>query len=395
MKHLSSNRVASSLDLSRAFKRSLLLFPIVTLAACSGGGGSSSSSGTTTQTGSFIDSPVQGLTYVTGGVSAETGPGGEFSFEAGAEVEFYVGDILVGMATGATVLTPVDLVAGATDETNDEVTNICRFLQTLDDNEDPSDGILITAQAQASAAGQTLNFAQTPEDFTVNAETTIAEITSNSLVTAGVAQEHFAESLLNSIAGVYNGSYSGDDSGQWQFTVAPDGSVHGWGYSTLEDDEPFQLFGALTSNGSTDVEGNLGGGLMLSGQISGNSISGTWSGDGEGAFQGSRTSAAATSLSPDLMTQLAGSYTGTVSGDEIEPLTVEIDSNGSVVASIPGDGVVAWCVITSTTSTSASFVGSSDYSEVLHGTVGTDGALVGTWHSSFDGESGTFSAQKD
>lgn len=396
MKRLVANRDASKLQVSHAFGRSLSLVSLLTLAACSGGGGASVSSGPTTQTGVFVDSPVQGLAWATGGVSGETSPSGQFSFESGAEVQFYVGDILVGSATGATVLTPIDFVAGATDETDDTVTNICRFLQTLDADQDPSNGILITSQAQTAAEGLSINFAQSPDDFTNDAGSTIGTITSNPLVTAAAAQEHFSGTLLNNIAGVYNGSFSGEDAGAWQFVALPDGSIHGWGYSFSDgDEEPFALQGTLSTDGSTDVAGSAGGGATFSGAVSGNAISGTWTGDGDGTFQGSRVSAAAADLPPELMTQIVGGYTGTVFGDEIEPLTVEVDSSGSMIFSIPGEGAVAWSVITSTTSSSAVFVGSADDSESIQGTVGTDGTLEGTWQSSFYGESGTFTAQKD
>ncbi len=84
------------------------------------------------QEGEFVDSPVEGLRYESGPLSGVTGPRGEFLYEAGNTVRFFLGDIALGLpVTGKPLVTPLDLVAdGDLDST--AVINIARLLQSLD-----------------------------------------------------------------------------------------------------------------------------------------------------------------------------------------------------------------------------------------------------------------------
>jgi hypothetical protein len=53
-------------------------------------------------------------------------------------VTFSIGGITLGSAVGQPQLTPIDLVPGAIDATDQQVTNILRFVQSLDADSDPS-----------------------------------------------------------------------------------------------------------------------------------------------------------------------------------------------------------------------------------------------------------------
>mgnify|MGYP006909095955 CR=1 FL=1 len=82
--------------------------------------------------GRFIDAPVEGLHYMSGVLAGVTGPGGEFRYQNGSTVRFFIGDILLGEADrGKPVLTPLDLVANGDIDTP-AVINIARLLQSLD-----------------------------------------------------------------------------------------------------------------------------------------------------------------------------------------------------------------------------------------------------------------------
>jgi hypothetical protein len=100
--------------------------------------------------GRFVDSPVEGLRYVSGTLSGTTGPDGEFRFEDGATVAFFIGDIQLGSAVpGKALMTPVDLVPGAGVDSPAAI-NIARLLQSLDAR--PGDGrISIPASVHALA----------------------------------------------------------------------------------------------------------------------------------------------------------------------------------------------------------------------------------------------------
>jgi len=72
---------------------------------------------------------------------------------------FKVGDVVRGSAVAQAFMSPVTLISGATDETNVTVTNIAKFLQTVDDDNNPSNGIQITSGIHSAAVGRTINFA--------------------------------------------------------------------------------------------------------------------------------------------------------------------------------------------------------------------------------------------
>ena len=152
--------------------RSLAAAAALTLAACGGGGGSGTDAGAPApviDTGTFIDAPVSGLTARSGGNEPLTDAAGRFEYTRGAQVEFLLGDISLGQARGAQVLTPVDLVPGATGEDlladPPAVLNIVRLMLTLDADASPANGIGITRQARDAGLGRSLRFDQPHADF--------------------------------------------------------------------------------------------------------------------------------------------------------------------------------------------------------------------------------------
>jgi hypothetical protein len=84
------------------------------------------------QNGRLIDAPVQGVTYRSGTLAGVTGSEGEFQYQDGERVEFFIGDIALGQpVAGKAVITPLDLVPqGRLD--SPAVINIARLLQSLD-----------------------------------------------------------------------------------------------------------------------------------------------------------------------------------------------------------------------------------------------------------------------
>ena len=124
--------------------RAAVIISIFILSACgSGGSGTSSTPATAsaappTLQGVFADAPVAGLSYATSsGASGTTNAQGIFNYAAGDTVTFSVGGLTLGSATpsvtlaGTTIVTPVDIVAGATGTSNAKVTAIGQLLGTL------------------------------------------------------------------------------------------------------------------------------------------------------------------------------------------------------------------------------------------------------------------------
>lgn len=137
---------------------------LMALAGCnSGGGGDSAPQGTTTtgntqtpsaasKVGVFLDSPVQGLKVVRAdGSSAATGRWGEFVYADGETLTFYLGNLRLGSTKGKPEITPLDLF-GVNNTADRRVTNLLRLLQSLDINDNPTDGIQLTVAAVDAAS---------------------------------------------------------------------------------------------------------------------------------------------------------------------------------------------------------------------------------------------------
>lgn len=101
-------------------------------------------------TGNPDDLPVRGLDYRSGSITDITGSNGEYRYESGGTVRFFIGDIALGGAVeGKPVITPADLVSGGTSE-HSTVVNITRLLLSLDAT--PDDGVIIIPEEVRTAA---------------------------------------------------------------------------------------------------------------------------------------------------------------------------------------------------------------------------------------------------
>jgi len=138
------------------------IFGMILLAAAIGcsGLGSSVSSTPGVLTGVFIDGPVAGITYKTPTVGGMTDATGTFKYKEGEEVTFSIGRVVLGSAAGKPVLTPLDIVAGAKDTSDQRVINISVLLQTLDQDGNPENGITISSKAASfvDQYGKEINF---------------------------------------------------------------------------------------------------------------------------------------------------------------------------------------------------------------------------------------------
>ncbi|MEN8801389.1 MAG: hypothetical protein ABF297_05355 [Thiogranum sp.] len=157
--------------------------------------------------GRLIDGPVQGVRYLSGSVSGITGSEGEFQYEEGNTIRFFIGDIALGGATpGKAIITPLDLVPGGTLETP-AVINIARLLQSLD-AEPGGDGIRVPGNLQAAAVqsndkiAASIHFLDFADEaaFVNAASQLIATLTASYpftavLVDAETAREHLSQSI--------------------------------------------------------------------------------------------------------------------------------------------------------------------------------------------------------
>lgn len=197
----------------------ILLMPV--LMSCQGASAPSGQTSAVLQQGRFIDSHVQGLSFSSIASSGVTDANGVFTFAPGSVVTFAVGDIVLGSARGQAVVTPVDLVPFAVSIYHPTVVNIARFLQSIDNDANASNGIVITPALRTLSQNRQLDFSQPTLQFISNAQRLVNELTTatdaggRDLISEQATIEHLDSSLRTITAEIQgvNGSvvfYQGD-----------------------------------------------------------------------------------------------------------------------------------------------------------------------------------------
>ncbi|MCG8311895.1 MAG: hypothetical protein MI976_01655 [Pseudomonadales bacterium] len=278
-------------------QHALLTCCILALAACvGGGGGRGGDRSTDAETGVFFG-PTEGLSFIYDDETSVTNSAGEFQYVAGEAVAFSIGDTVLGSVVlasghGLRFITPVELVDGASDESNTQVTVITRLLMSLDDDGDVSNGITIS-ESVGDNADEVVNLASLSASELAALESYFTELLSYSnsgyteLVSAETAQSFMNETLIDAMVGTYSGNFRGDDTGSFTIVVNGSGVISGSGVGS---EESFSLTGMVTSDGSAAV-GAASVGASFSGTIdrSQGTITGTWENEffGEtGSFSG-------------------------------------------------------------------------------------------------------------
>ncbi|MFN3579601.1 MAG: carboxylesterase family protein [Pseudomonas sp.] len=211
---------------------------VLAMSGCLGGSSSSSSPSDNNLTGTFVDSPVSGLDYQGSSTPAgQTNENGQFTYVEGENISFAIGDLELGSAVGAEVVTPLSVTEGADSPTDQRVTNKLILLQTLDADGDLNNGIQITdvIRAEVSTRANSIYFDQTPGDFRASLEPLLDDlkaagafsdsaIRTRTVVTSRNALEHFARStsprtLVTTSGGQLRGFEA--DADNWQFLAIP------------------------------------------------------------------------------------------------------------------------------------------------------------------------------
>jgi len=224
MKNREESVMNSRLQIKRVVGQFLLFLCALFLVAygCGGGGGGD---GATNSQGTFEDSIVEGLEYQTASRSGFTDANGIFEYQVGETVTFSIGDIILGQAPAKAWMTPIDLVSGAVDPTDPTVSNICRFLMTLDDDDNPDNGIFINESVREDAKGRSVDFSLSIADFendpdvqqALDSLTTLTSAGQRSLCSCGEAQIHLGnlypsvnpESITVSVGGTGTATITG------------------------------------------------------------------------------------------------------------------------------------------------------------------------------------------
>ncbi|WP_372810215.1 neutral/alkaline non-lysosomal ceramidase N-terminal domain-containing protein, partial [Litorivivens sp.] len=168
------------------------------LTACGGGGSSSGGGGgdaPNSQSGQFIDGPVQGVAYKRNGTGAfKTRADGSFTFVPGETLNFTLGGITFGdVNTSADTLF---VTPDSFSENPDVAINITRFFLTLDKDGNPDNGIQISLRAQDTATQFSGNVDF--ENFDGSALETFVKTANGgaerTVVSPAVAKKHLEES---------------------------------------------------------------------------------------------------------------------------------------------------------------------------------------------------------
>lgn len=146
--------------------------------------------------GVLVDSPLGGIDYTSYTYAGITGADGGFKYFKGDPITFSVGGIPLGSAVAKPVMSLIDLVPGATDVTNQTVTNMARFLQSLDNDGNLSNGIFITQAVRNALKGKTIDFTLSSADFEASVASFFTGL-NKPLMSAVDAQEHFEATLAS------------------------------------------------------------------------------------------------------------------------------------------------------------------------------------------------------
>jgi hypothetical protein len=180
--------------------RSFLAFTaIAIIAGCGGGnGGGANETSPNYLSGTLLDSPVGGIGFKTSSISGLTTATGQFKYLAGETITFFVGNIELPPVLGKAILTPLE-IGQSTDITNNVVTNILVFLQSIDSDGNPSNGITVPANLGSQPITQ-LNFSlPTPTFLTVPALAALSIAASGAVpVVPSDAQAHFESTVISS-----------------------------------------------------------------------------------------------------------------------------------------------------------------------------------------------------
>ncbi len=246
-----------NLDTStRRMKPMFLILVMAMLAACGGGGDEDEvggSAGTVWATppaapsapangsvvdGVFRDANVAGLEYFAPGIEGVTSDGGRFNWVVGGPITFKVGELVVGTALGSSFMTPVRLASGS-DNPLLERANIARFLQMLDQDGDPENGIVISNGVKAMATGwPQINFLSADlaaELVTIMADANAVDGTTHILPSAEDAVAHLKRTYYCTHSGLYRGTFTGSGAnGVFALVIYDFGRVFGQTHDNVE-----------------------------------------------------------------------------------------------------------------------------------------------------------------
>lgn len=181
----------------------LTISTIFGLAGCSGGGDSSIPDTSGANTGIFVDSPVSNIGYKTETLEGVTNSLGEYEYNDGETVTFFIGDLVFPSVLATDIVSPLNIVQ-TLDTSDPTVINMIRLLQTLDTDGNPDNGITISDTAKSTATQVDFTLSETDFESSSAVVSLISnagqDITVTALVSTTDAIAHFEQELAPALA---------------------------------------------------------------------------------------------------------------------------------------------------------------------------------------------------
>ncbi len=181
-----------------------VLAVLVMLSGCAGSDDASAGSGTgvappvvsAVLTGVYLDAKVEGLGYSTATQSGKTNANGDFKYKLDETVIFTLFGQVVSLSGGHAILTPMD--NNTTTVHADYPINLLRFIQTMDLDNNPANGITLSS---AITEIMNVNFSQSMTAFANDADMlgflSRNKNVSTLSVSVASAVDHFKATLSN------------------------------------------------------------------------------------------------------------------------------------------------------------------------------------------------------
>jgi hypothetical protein len=182
----------------------IILLSILAIYGCGGG----SSSSTATSSGSFIDAPVQGLTYTSlpSGLTGTTDSSGTYSYQSGDTVTFKLNVGSSSLTIGSTSSpSSTTSVLSITPPTGGSALGVAQILQTLDTGNDSSITNVSGLTSIPSSTVTTIQSALSSSSISSSTVSTIATVANTSGIslkngTSGVTQATAVSNLAQNTA---------------------------------------------------------------------------------------------------------------------------------------------------------------------------------------------------
>lgn len=186
-------------------------------------------------------------------------------------------------------------------------------------------------------------------------------------------------------AGVYEGTFWGDDSGTWTLALFPDCEAYGFFYSS-EDEDYFLV--TATADPSGSFSGSADSGAEFQGAVSADGyVTGQWRNDEygyTGSFSGQK----------DHCDEYAGVYEGTYWGDDSGTWVMAVDSRCLASGLFYSQGDQEYYQAVGAMNVDAEFLGVTESGSSFWGWVESDFSVSGEWENEDWDIDGSFSGSR-